>query len=131
MQQQSPAQLYGLVAGILLVALGIGGFFYNGDFTSNEAVHDDMLGVLAVNGWTNTLHIATGVTALAWPSRACAALLGALYVGLAAWGFALGSGQSILGIVVVNTADDVLHLAIGVAGLVAAAISTRPATVPA
>ena len=131
MQQQSPAQLYALVAGVLLVGLGIVGFFYNGTFTSNEAVHDDVFGVLTVNGWTNTLHIATGVTALAWPTRACAIVLGGLYVALAVWGFALGSGESILGIVAVNTADDVLHLAIGVAGLAAAAIPARPATVPA
>jgi hypothetical protein len=131
MQQQSAAAVYGLVVGVLLVALGVGGFFYNGTFTSDRGVHDDLLGVLSVNGWHNLLHVATGAAALAWASRTCAFGLGGLYAGLAAWGFALGSGHSILGIVPVNTADNVLHLLVGIAGLGAAAVSARTATVRA
>jgi Domain of unknown function (DUF4383) len=97
--------------GSALVALGTVGFFYNGDFTSNERVHDDVLGVFSVNGWENTLHIATGALALA--SRRWAVALALLYMALAIWGFAVGSGHSVLGILPVNTADNLLHLGIG------------------
>lgn len=124
MQQRSLAQSYALAAGVVLVAAGIAGFFYNGTFTSNEAVHDDILGIFSVNGWSNTLHILTGVLGLAWASdltrsRAYAWGAGALYVALGLWGFILGNGESILSIVPVNGADNVAHLLIGVAGLLA------------
>lgn len=133
MQDRSPAELFVVVAGVLLIALGMLGFFYNGTFTSNDAVHDDMLGVFSVNGWVNTLHIAAGVVALAArPSaRACALGLGALFVVLGVWGLALGAGSSVLSILPLNTADDVLYLALGVAGIGAGAASPRTATVPA
>ena len=133
MQDRSPAELFVLVAGVLLVALGTLGFFYNGTFTSNDGVHDDMLGVLSVNGWVNTLHLAAGALALAArPSaRVCALGLGVLFAALGIWGLALGEGSSVLGFLPLNTADDVLYLAIGVAGVGAGAASPRSATVPA
>jgi hypothetical protein len=101
-----------------LVALGIAGYFYNGDFTSNEAVHDDLLGIFPVNGWENALYVASGALLLA--SRSLAIPVAALYLALAIWGFLLGSGESILSIVPVNTADDILHLGIGLTALTAA-----------
>jgi Domain of unknown function (DUF4383) len=131
MQERSPAELFVLIAGVLLVALGTLGFFYNGTFTSNDAVHDDMLGIFSVNGWVNTLHLSTGMVALAArpSSRACALGLGAVFVALGVWGLVLGEGTSVLGILPVNTADDVLYLALGVGGLVAGAATPRTATV--
>ncbi|HKR97991.1 MAG TPA: DUF4383 domain-containing protein [Candidatus Dormibacteraeota bacterium] len=133
MQDRSPAELYALLAGVLLIALGMLGFFYNGTFTSNELVHSDMLGVFRVNGWVNTLNVAAGVVALAArPSaRMCAAGLGVVFVALGIWGLMLGEGDSVLGILPLNTADCVLYLAIGVAGLAAASVSPQNATVPA
>ena len=133
MQDRSAAELYALAAGVLLIALGTLGFFYNGTFTSNEHVHDDMLGVFSVNGWVNTLNLAAGVVALAArPSARVRALgLGALLVALGVWALALGEGNSVLGILPLNTADAVLYLAIGVAGLGAGTASARTATVPA
>ncbi len=48
MQARSPAEKCALFLGVLLlVARESLGFFYNGTFTSNEAVHDDMLGAFA------------------------------------------------------------------------------------
>ena len=133
MQDRSPAELYVLVAGVLLIALGTLGFFYNGTFTSNELVHDDMLGVFRVNGWVNTLNIAAGVVALAArPSaRVCALGLGVVFVALAIWGLVLGEGDSVLGILPLNAADCVLYLAIGVSGVASGGAPTRTATVPA
>jgi Domain of unknown function (DUF4383) len=104
-----------------LVTFGVAGFFYNGDFTSNQAVHGELLGIFRVNGWHNLLHVAAGMTALAIGTRASAAALAVLFLGIAVWGFVLGSGGSILGIVPVNTADNLLHLGLGLA---AAAMAT-------
>jgi hypothetical protein len=123
---RTPAQVYTLVLGSILVVAGTIGFFYNATFTSNKAVHDNVLGIFAVNGWHNVMHIATGVVgllAVGYAARACALGLGLFYVVVAIWGFAVGSGDSILGIVPVNTADNVVHLLVGLAG-VAAYIST-------
>ena len=124
-QSRTPAQLYALVVGATLVVAGIIGFFYNSTFTSNTSVHDDVFGILSVNGWHNVVHIATGVLGLSAAatyasSRGYALGLGVVYIAVAIWGFVIGSGDSILSIVPVNTPDNVLHLLIGIAGLAAA-----------
>jgi Domain of unknown function (DUF4383) len=136
---RSPAQLYALIFGAVLTIAGIIGFFYSSDFTSNKSVHDAVFGILDVNGWHNLVHIATGVVGLLAAStysssRTYALGLGVVYIAVAVWGFVIGSGDSILSIIPVNTADNVLHLFIGVAGI-AAGMATpavpRPTTRPA
>ena len=124
MEGRSPAQLYALVFGVVLVAAGILGFFYEAKFTNDVAVREAVLGILEVNGWHNVVHIATGVLGLAAAgsyaySRVYALGLGAVYIVVAVWGFIIGSGESILSIVPVNTEDNVLHLLIGIAGIAA------------
>jgi hypothetical protein len=91
----------------------------------------DVFGVLGVNGWHNLVHIGTGLAGLAlWRSyggaRTYAIGLGIVYTGVAIWGFVIGSGESILGFLPVNSEDNVLHLLIALAGLFAG-LST-PAT---
>ncbi len=134
MQKRSPAQTYALLFGVVLVVGGIIGFFYNGTFTSDKSVHDDVFGILAVNGWHNLVHIATGLLGLAvaasyTSSRAYALGLGAVYIAIAVWGFIIGSGDSILSIIPINTADNVLHLLIGIAGI-GAGLATAPTPAP-
>jgi Domain of unknown function (DUF4383) len=121
MQERSPAQLYALLFGIVLVGAGIVGFFYSADFGGPGDV-DGVLGILDVNGWHNVVHIATGLIGLAVAgsygnARAYALGLGAVYVAIAVWGFIIGDGESILGFIPVNTEDNFLHLLIGIAGL--------------
>ncbi|MFL5894245.1 MAG: DUF4383 domain-containing protein [Thermoleophilaceae bacterium] len=137
--RRSPAQVYALLFGAVLTVAGIVGFFYNSDFTSNKAIHDDVFGILSVNGWHNVVHIATGVLGLLAASayasaRGYAIGLGVVYIVVAIWGFVIGSGDSILSIIPVNTPDNVLHLLIGVAGI-AAGMATpsvpEPTTRPA
>jgi Domain of unknown function (DUF4383) len=117
---RTPAQLYALVFGATLVVAGIIGFFYSSSFGSPGEV-DGVLGILDVNGWHNVVHIATGVVGLLSLSygaaRNYAVGLGAVYVVVTIWGFAVGDGGQILGIIPVNTEDNVLHLLIGLAGL--------------
>ena len=66
MAERSPAQLYALIFGVVLVAAGIMGFFYEGSFsTGDDAPRDAVLGILDVNGWHNVVHILSGVIGLA------------------------------------------------------------------
>jgi uncharacterized protein DUF4383 len=121
---RSPAQLYAVIFGAVLTIVGIIGFFYNSDFTSNRHVHNAVFGVLAVNGWHNVFHVVTGVLGLVAAGsyssgRLYALAIGAVYIVVAIWGFIIGGGHSILTIIPVNTADNVFHLLIGVAGIAA------------
>jgi hypothetical protein len=120
----TPASLYaGLIGGTLLVA-GILGFFYSASFGSPGDV-DAVLGILDVNAWHNLVHIATGALGLlafsagARASRMYALAFGAVYIVVAIWGFIIGSGESILGFIPINTEDNVLHVILGVLGIAA------------
>src|SRR5215217_7191040 len=129
MEASSPARLYATVVGAVLTILGIIGFFYSGSFGSPGTV-DDVFGVFAVNGWHNVLHLATGLLGLAaagYAARTYALAIGLLYLVVAVWGFIVGSGDSILSIVPVNSEDSVLHLILGLTGLAAGAATPTPA----
>jgi hypothetical protein len=134
---QTPSTLYAGVVGTVLVFAGIIGFFYSSSFGSPGDV-DSVFGILDINGWHNLVHIATGLlgllayTAGAYASRQYALGLGIVYVVVAIWGFAIGDGESILGIVPVNTEDNILHTLLGIAGLAAfyATPRTEVATAP-
>src|SRR5215212_4474812 len=123
MQAASPARLYAVTVGTVLTVAGIIGFFYSSSFGSPGEV-DDVFGILSVNGWHNLVHLATGVLGLlaaGYAARAYALGLGFVYLVIAIWGFIIGSGDSILTIVPVNTEDNVLHLILGLVGLAAGA----------
>jgi hypothetical protein len=90
-QNLSPARLYALVFGAVLVAAGIIGFFYEPEFTDDESVRDAVFGILDVNGWHNVVHIATVALGLvasaasAYAARTYALGLGAVYIVVAIW----------------------------------------------
>jgi uncharacterized protein DUF4383 len=124
----TPAKLYAGVIGATLLVAGIIGFFYSSAFGSPGEV-DAVFGILDVNGWHNLVHIASGVLGLlafaSGPaaSRTYALAFGAVYIVVAIWGFVIGSGESILGIIPVNTEDNILHVILGVLGIGAYAAS--------
>ena len=123
MEASSPARLYATLVGATLTIAGIIGFFYSASFGSPGTV-DKVFGILAVNGWHNIVHLATGLLGLAaasYAARTYALGLGLVYVVVAIWGFIIGSGDSILSIVPVNTEDNILHLLLGLTGLAAGA----------
>ena len=136
---RSPAQVFALVIGATLTVAGIIGFFYNADFgTGDGTARDAVFGILDVNGWHNVVHILTGVLGLlaygagVYAARSYAMAVGVVYLVVAAWGFIVGDGDSILSIIPVNTEDNVLHLLLGVGGVWAAyatpaAQAVRPA----
>jgi hypothetical protein len=119
--------LYALVFGLVLVAAGILGFFYEASFsTGDDTLSSDnreaVLGILDVNGWHNVVHILSGVVGLAVVgsyanARLYALGLGAVYIVVTILGFLYGDGDSIFKLIPVNTEDNILHLLIGVAGL--------------
>jgi hypothetical protein len=123
MADRSPAQVFGLVVGITLVAAGILGFFYNASFGSGDGTERDaVLGILDVNAWHNIVHIATGAIALALVgsntgSRAYAIGFGVVYLLVTALGFIAGDGEEIFNLIPVNTEDNILHLLLGIAGI--------------
>src|SRR4051812_47450385 len=129
--KRSPAQVYALVFGVTLTLAGIIGFFYCADFSTGSAAVNDpanrgtVFGLFDVNGWSNVLLIVTGVIALsaagAWfAARVVAWVLGIFYLALAIAGFAAGDGNSVLGLIPVNTAGSVFDAAVAAFGLLAA-----------
>src|SRR4029079_9337976 len=122
MEAPSPARLYAALTGALLVVLGILGFFYSASFGSPGEV-DQMLGVFAVNGWLNVIHIALGAIGLlvaGFAARSYSLWLGLLLIVGGAWGFVIGNDEAILGFLASNFGDDALHLALGILGVAAA-----------
>jgi hypothetical protein len=125
MEGASPARLYATVVGGILVIAGIIGFFYSASFGAPGNV-DEVFGILSVNAWHNIVHIVTGAIGLlvaGYAARQYALWLGIVYLVVAVWGFIIGSGDSILGFIPINTEDNFLHLILGLLG-VAAAIAT-------
>ncbi|HEY6551524.1 MAG TPA: DUF4383 domain-containing protein [Solirubrobacterales bacterium] len=125
MDAPSPARLYAASVGAALIVIGIVGFFYSASFGSPGEV-DKMFGIFAVNAWVNVFHILSGALGLlvaGYAARQYSFWLGALYLSLALWGFAIGSGDSILGFLPVDTGDNLFHLVLGALG-VGAALST-------
>jgi Domain of unknown function (DUF4383) len=127
MSDRTPAQLYALLFGGVLLAVGVIGFAVDASFETS-AVEGDELILFEVNGWHNLVHIASGALGLTLAgSRAGARLFalgfGAVYLAVAVWGFV--DGSSVLGIVPVNAADNVLHLGIATLGL-AAGLASAP-----
>ncbi|MDQ3630913.1 MAG: DUF4383 domain-containing protein [Actinomycetota bacterium] len=136
-QHRTPAQLYALVVGAVLVGAGILGFFYNSSFaTGDDVPRDAVLGLLDVNAWHNVVHLSTGALGLATfaspaAARGYALGLGAVYLVVTIWGFAIGDGEVLLDLIPINTEDNILHLLLAVAGLAAgAAGSTRAEVQP-
>lgn len=129
MEAPSPARLYAAAAGVLLITLGIVGFFYGASFGSPGEV-EGALGVLEVNGWLNSLYLASGALGLLAAStaaRAFALAAGGLFTALAVWGWALGPGEAILGLLPAAGGNEALNLVVGLLGFGAAAATPSEA----
>jgi uncharacterized protein DUF4383 len=140
MDDSSPARLYCLLVGGVLVIAGIIGFFYEASFASGDSIQvEKAFGILGVNGWHNLVHIAIGgllLIAAGGAARSAAMFVGALYLVLSALGFiATGDGgigfiaenDTLVHLVPVNNEDNMLHLILGITGVLAAvATKERP-----
>lgn len=132
----TPASLYAGLIGAVLVVAGIAGFFYSSSFGSPGSV-DEVVGLLDVNAWHNLVHVITGALGLlafaagARAARTYALAFGAIYIVIAIWGFVIGSGESILGFIPINTEDNILHVVLGVLGIGAGLASPERELEPA
>lgn len=123
----TPAQIYALVFGATLLLVGILGFIANASFGAGGDVNGSDFIIFEVNGWHNLVHIASGLVGLAlWRSptsaRTFALAFGAVYAIVTLLGFV--DGNDVLGLIPVDAADNVLHLAISAAGILAGLAST-------
>jgi hypothetical protein len=112
------AQTFCLTLGLVLIAVGILGFFFGGDGfdTGADVAGEEFLG-LEVNGWHNVVHIATGAFLVLMAGTPASAAIGALVFGLAyAVVCVLGfiDGDDVLDFLAINDADNWLHLALAI-----------------
>jgi hypothetical protein len=139
MDEASPARLYCLLVGAVLVIAGIIGFFYEASFASGDSIRsEDVFGVLSVNGWHNLVHIAIGallLIAAGSAARGAALFVGILYIALCVLGFIatshsgigfIAQNDALFRLVPVNNQDNILHLILGITGVIAF-YASRPA----
>jgi hypothetical protein len=139
MDEASPARLYCLLVGAVLVIAGIIGFFYEASFASGDSIRsEDVFGVLSVNGWHNLVHIAIGallLIAAGSAARGAALFVGILYIALCVLGFIatshsgigfIAENDALFRLVPVNNQDNILHLILGITGVIAF-YASRPA----
>jgi hypothetical protein len=126
--KRTPAQWYCLLFGGTLLLVGLIGFLANASFvTGKELEGDPLLGVFDVNGWHNVVHLASGAFLLALAKKRATAKFAALSFALV-YGLVLVigliDGTDVLAIIPINAADNVLHLVITAAAVVAGLISS-------
>jgi hypothetical protein len=124
-------QTLALVFGAVYLVVGIIGFFWTGFSNfADRGGHDMLLGIFMVNPLHNIAHILVGVLGLALARTLAGArtygwLLAVLYAALFVYGLiAVGKSWDFLAI---NSADNVLHIATAVVGLVIALGPVRDA----
>ena len=116
------AQQYCLLAGIVLLVVGILGFLAEGSFATGDALQGGSLLGFEVNGWHNLVHMASGLVLLGAANtrptaKTVAFGFGFVYalvtiVGLIQW-------DEVLGVIPVNGPDHVLHFLLAAAGIAA------------
>ena len=132
---RTPVQDAARIAGVVFLAVGLAGFvpglttdLYDGlEFAGSEGT-SELLGTFEVSVLHNIVHALFGLAGLALaasPSGARSFLVGGggLYLALFLLGIA-GGGDWLPS----NRADDVLHLALGVAMIAAGVLTTRQST---
>jgi hypothetical protein len=130
---RTPAQLYALVFGATLLLVGIVGFIADSSFETGSNVQGSDLIIFEVNGWHNIVHILSGLVGLAlWRNARTARMyalgFGVLYLLVTIWGFV--DGNSVLALIPVDAADNLLHLAIAALGILAG-LASREDRAPA
>ena len=135
---RTPAQWYCLLAGLALLLAGVFGFIADASFDTSKTSDGDATGNadgmlqgegflgFEVNGWHNIVHLASGVLLLAacrrrGPAKTVALAFGLVYGVVAVIG--LIDGNDVLGLIPVNAADNVLHIALSALGIVAGLVS--------
>ena len=122
MQDKTLAQVYVMALGTVLVLVGIIGFLVEPSFAVGDSAERGTLILFDINGWHNVVHLLSGIVGLAMVGTAAKARLfaigyGVVYVLVTILGFAVGDGGLLLSIIPINTADNLLHLAVAASGI--------------
>lgn len=124
------AKLYATVLGAVLTVVGVLGF------VPALAPGGNLLGIFAIDPLHNIIHILSGVVGLAVAfaargayARYYALIFGAVYGLVTIIGFI--QGTTVLGLINVNLADNILHLLIAAASLAVFAMTSRSTTATA
>jgi len=112
---RSVNQLVGYVFGAVYLVVGLLGFTVSGEdsFAGQHGGH--LLGVFAVNGLHNAVHLLVGVVLVGAAAvglraaKAANATVGAVYAIVGVLGIVVGSGE--LNLLALNAPDHVLHFA--------------------
>jgi hypothetical protein len=123
---RTPAQWYCLLAGLSLVLAGLLGFFADADFDTGQGIDGGSLVGFEVNAIHNLIHLASGLLLVAaartrQSARAIALAFGLVYGVVAIIGIV--DGSDVLGLIPVNSADNVLHVGLAALGVLCALIS--------
>ncbi len=116
------AKTYANILGAVLTLVGILGFVSPLAPHAASAPHGALLGLFAVDPIHNIIHLASGIVGLAAANTAGGAyaklyaiVFGAVYAVVTIVGFIQGS--TVLGLIDVNLADNLLHAAIAIVSL--------------
>src|SRR5215208_405838 len=128
-KRMTPAQLYCLLGGLALLLAGILGFISDATFdtASGDQLQGDSFLGFEVNGWHNVVHILSGLLLLSafrrrGPAKTVAIAFGAVYGVVAIIG--LIDGNDVLGIIPINSADNILHVALALLGIATGLMSS-------
>jgi hypothetical protein len=124
--RRTPAQWYCLLAGLSLLLAGVFGFVSDSSFDTGDGVQGDLFLGFEVNAVHNLIHVASGLVLLAAspkraPARAIALAFGLVYGLVAIIG--LIDGEDVLGLIPINSADNLLHIALAALGIITGLIS--------
>ena len=122
MQGKTLAQVWAMVLGGVLVLVGILGFLVEPSFGIGDNAERGILIFFDINGWHNVVHLLSGIVGIAMAGTAAKARLfaigyGVVYVLVTILGFIVGDGGLLLSIIPINTADNLLHIAIALTGI--------------
>lgn len=131
------AKQVAVIFGIVMLLIGVLGFVPAVNTAGPSGTsYTLLLGIFAINPLHNVIHLATGAVALAaglYGSGAYArmyflvfGIVYALITLIGVTGLLFDSHGSLLGIVPINGADNVLHLAITVVALGTYALTSKP-----
>jgi len=125
-RRRTPAQWYCLLAGASLLLAGAFGFVSDSSFSTGDNVDGDLFLGFEVNAIHNLIHLASGLVLLAAASKRGSARAVALGFGLV-YGLVaiigLVDGSDVLGLIPINSADNVLHVALAALGVIAGLMS--------
>jgi uncharacterized protein YacL len=110
-----------MVVGIVFLVIGVAGFI-PGITTAGSDGMKQLLGLFMVDGVHNAVHLLSGAFFLAMSgqerlARLAFQIMAVVYGLVTIIGFIVGSGGEVLGLIPVNTADNILHLVLTLAFL--------------